>query len=309
VKPIRLRDFIEDRGGCLYAVSAYDNSERAGAVLRYIPDPAGDRVDPRGRRYRKLDFGPAYEWIREHRPGYLDRLHRVPLGDIVRVYKPEEEIGAIAEREPRVRRLLSILDLPEGSVGCTGSLLCGLGTSTSDIDMVVYGDAFQTARQRLKRAIGEGLIDPLSPEMWRRVYEKRVPEIDFQTFVLHESRKWNRGEIGGTYFDLLYTRPYDRLDAVPVEEGEPLGHTTIEAVVTDDTLAFDNPAVYEIDHPKVRRILSFTHTYSGQVREGETVEARGMLERHSDGLWLVVGTTREARGEYVISRTLLEEAG
>lgn len=309
MKPIRLRDFIEDRDGCLYAVAAYDNDERVGGVLRYVPDPGGERIDPDGRHFRKLDFEPAFEWIRTHKPAYLDTLHRVPHTDIARVYKPEEEVGTVANRHPLVRRLLSTFSLPEGSVGCTGSLLCGLETASSDIDLVVYGDAFHTARRRLEEGVAAGLVDPLSPGMWHRVYEKRIPEIDFETFVLHESRKWNRGEIGGTYFDLLYTRPYGRLNALPVGSGEPEGRATVEAVVTDADLAFDNPAVFELDHPDIRRILSFSHTYSGQARTGETVEARGVLERHPDGLWLVVGTTREARGEYIVSKTLLDAAG
>ena len=52
----------------------------------------------------------------------------------------------------------------------------------------------------------------MSPEMWRKVYEKRKPEIPYDAFVLHEQRKWNRGQIEGTYFDILYTRSYDNLD-------------------------------------------------------------------------------------------------
>ena len=30
----------------------------------------------------------------------------------------------------------------------------------------------------------------------------------YDEFVLHEQRKWNRGQIEGTYFDILYTRSY-----------------------------------------------------------------------------------------------------
>ncbi|HQP71202.1 MAG TPA: DNA polymerase subunit beta, partial [Methanoculleus sp.] len=37
--------------------------------------------------------------------------------------------------------------------------------------------------------------------------------------------------------------------------------------------------------------------------------ARGVVEEHNDERWLIVGTTREARGEYIISKTLLENAG
>jgi predicted nucleotidyltransferase len=54
-------------------------------------------------------------------------------------------------------------------------------------------------------------------------------------------------------------------------------------------------------------VLSFTHTYSGQALAGETIEACGVAEQHGRERWLVVGTTRAARGEYILSKTLLEE--
>jgi len=145
--------------------------------------------------------------------------------------------------------------------------------------------------------------------MWRKVYEKRAPEIPFDAFVLHEQRKWNRGEFEGTYFDLLYTRSYADLDALPTGAGKVIGRATIEATVTDASLSFDSPAVYAVDQDEISRVLSFTHTYAGQALAGEVIEARGVVEEHDDELWLIVGTTREARGEYIISKTLLENAG
>ena len=53
-------------------------------------------------------------------------------------------------------------------------------------------------------------------------------------------------------------------------------------------------------------VLSFTHTYCGQCFTGETLEAKGIVEEHGDQKWLIVGTTREAHGEYIVSRTLLD---
>jgi predicted nucleotidyltransferase len=309
MKPIRLRDFIEDTDGWLYAVSTYDNAERVGCVLRYVPDEAGERVSPFGKRYRKFDFEEAYAYIDTHKPQYADVVQRIPLSDIAKVLKPEEEIGSIAERDPRVARLVEIFKVPSGSVGCTGSLLCGLENDASDIDMVVYGGAWFAAQAHLKRAVEEGRVQALSDAMWEKVYTKRIPEISYDTFVLHEKRKWNRGEIEGTYFDLLYTRAYDDLSALPASRGEVLGRTTIEATVTDAALAFDSPAVYRVAHHRVSRVLSFTHTYSGQALPGEVIEAAGVLERHGNEHWLVVGTTREAKGEYIISKTLMEQAG
>ncbi|WP_292518718.1 DNA polymerase subunit beta [Methanoculleus sp.] len=306
---IRLRDFIEDREGCLYAVSNYDNADRIGCILRYVPDADGGRTSLSGRRYRKYDFSEAFAWVREHRPEYLDSVHRVPRSDVVRVYKPEEEIGKVAVRNERVRRLLSRFDLPAGSFGCTGSLLCGLENAASDIDLVVYGDAWFAAQRQFRRLVETGVIPGMSTAMWRKVYDKRVPEISFDAFVLHEQRKWNRGEFEGTYFDLLYTRAYGNLDAVPAGKGGVLGRATIEATVTDASLSFDSPAVYAVDHDEISRVLSFTHTYSGQALAGEVIEARGVVEEHGDERWLIVGTTREAKGEYIISKTLLENAG
>ncbi len=304
---IRLRDFIEDREGCLYAVSNYDNSDRVGCILRYVPGTEGERVSrTTGRRYRKYDFSEAFAWIREHKPEYLDSVHRVPHSDVVRVYKPEEEIGKVAARNDRVRRLLSHFSLPAGSFGCTGSLLCGLENAASDIDLVVYGDAWFAAQRQLKRLVETGVIPEMSTAMWRKVYDKRVPEISFDAFVLHEQRKWNRGEFEGTYFDLLYTRVYDNLNALPAGKGTVLGRATIEATVTDASLSFDSPAVYAVDHDEISRVLSFTHTYSGQALAGEVIEAKGVVEEHGDERWLIVGTTREAKGEYIISKTLLE---
>lgn len=305
--PIRLRDFIEDDGGLIFAVSAYDNTERAGCVLRYVPDPAGERVDPEGRRYTKLDFEPAYAYIKEHRPEYLDHLHRVPADRIARVYKPEERMDWIASRDVRVRRLLSLFDLPAGKVGCTGSRLIGVENAASDIDLVVYGGAWFSAQAQLARLVQTGTLPAMSEEMWRKVYEKRVPEISFDSFVLHEGRKWNRGEFGDTYFDLLYTRDYDALASAPAGRGREVGRGRIEALVTDASQSFDSPAVYEVEHETVSRVVSFTHTYSGQALAGETIEAVGVLEEHGDTQWLIVGTTREARGEYIVSKTLLEQ--
>jgi len=302
-----LRDFIEDNEGWLYAVAAYDNDERVGCVLRYIPAEAGERVNRSGHRFTKLDFEQAYTLIAEEKPEYLDMLHRVPVSDVRRVLKPEEEFPRIVADDERVRELQTLLDLPFGAAGCTGSLLLGLDTDSSDIDLVVYGKKWFEVQERLSRRMREGRIRGLSEEMWRRVYEKRKPEINFESFIVHEQRKWNRGEIGGTYFDLLYTRPYETLCDAPSERGKVLGKMTIVARVIDASLSFDSPAIYRVEHEKVNIILSFTHTYSGQARIGEVIEACGVCESHGDEIWLIVGTTREARGEYIESLSLLEK--
>jgi hypothetical protein len=304
---LRLRDFIEDEDGWLYAVSTYDNADSAGCVLRYVPDENGERCNPSGRRYKKYDFEDAYAHVAQFKPHYAGLLNRVPLCDVKRILKPDIEIARIAYDHPQVQKLLDIFRLPPGSVGCTGSLLCDLSNEDSDIDLVVYGRDWFIAQERVKMGIRVGTIEPLTQEMWRKVYEKRKPAIPFNQFVLHEERKWNRGQIDGTYFDILYTRSYDEIKTAPSGKGQVTSRMTIEAKVTDASQAFDNPAMYAVEHPIVSRVLSFTHTYSGQGKTGEIIVACGVCERHGNECWLIVGTTREAKGEYIISRTLLEQ--
>lgn len=304
--PVRLRDFIEDRDGWIYAVSTYDNPDTIGCVLRYVPDTNGERVHPSGQRYKKYDFEEAFGHIARHKPQYAGLLHRVPHADVKKIFRPDLELPRIARAHPRVQKLVDLFSLPEGSIGCTGSLLCDLDNESSDIDMVVYGKHWFSAQQQVRRGIASGAVEGLSPDMWRRVYEKRKPGIPYECFVLHEMRKYNRGQIEGTYFDILFTRSYDELKSAPAGKGEIIGKKTIEAKVTGASLAFDNPAVYEVDHPEVSKVLSFTHTYSGQALAGEIIEACGVCERQGDEYWLIVGTSREARGEYIVSKTLME---
>lgn len=305
-KPLRLRDFIEDPEGRLYAVSTYDNQERAGCILRYIPDPCGERVNPAGKRYHKLEFEEAFAYILREKPEYADSVQRIPQEDIRKILKPEEEIGAIIRRNNRVSRLIRIFDLPERSYGCTGSLLVGLENERSDIDLVVYGNMFFTARELLRFAIRKGRIDPISDDMWDFIYKKRNPELSRDEFLIHEKRKWNRGQIDNIYFDILFTRSYKALHPIPLTKGTSCGVATIRATVTDASLAFDSPAVYLVDHEEISKVLSFSHTYSGQALAGELIEARGVCEQHNGEKWLIVGTTRDATGEYIRSISLLE---
>ena len=304
---LRLRDFIEDEDGWLYAVSTYDNDDRIGCVLRYIPDDQGERINRSGHRYTKYDFDDAYDLIARKKPAYAGLLHRIPHKDVKRILKPDLEIDQIMATNPRVRQLVSLFNQPPGTVGCTGSLLCGLANESSDIDMVVYGKHWFAAQALVRQGIRDGRIEGLSEEMWHKVYDKRKPDITFDTFVLHEHRKWNRGQIDGTYFDILFTRSYDEIQSLPSGRGDVQGMMTIEAKVSNASLAFDNPAIYKIEHEKISRVLSFTHTYSGQALTGETIEARGVCELHGDELWLIVGTTREAHGEYIVSQTLMNQ--
>jgi len=279
-------------------------------MLRYVPDPEGERT-AKGVRYRKVDFEQAYEFLRKERPDYVQDVHVVPEEDVLRLYKPEKELPKVAEQDLRVGKIVSVLmenGIPQESMGITGSMLVGLEGPTSDIDFLVYGSDWWRARDVIERAKEKDeRIQDLDDATWDKIYEKRVPEINRYEFVLHERRKGNRGLVDGTYFDLLFTRDWDQIRP-PFPPGKKAGRRKIEAEILDAEFAFDNPAVFEIDHHEISEILCYTHTYAGQALPGERIEACGVVEETRDGKRLVVGTTREAKGEWIRSLTLLEKA-
>jgi hypothetical protein len=304
----RIRDFFETNEGWIFAVSDYNHSHGLRSLLRYIPDPSGERA-ARGIRYRKMDFDQAFEFLRQNRPDYVQDLHVVPEYDVLRLYDPSQGLRAVAEKDPKTEKIARILNqagVPWEEMGITGSRLIGLQAPASDIDFVVYGPMWWKARDIVDRAKKEGSIQDLDEETWKKIYAKRKPEISLEEFMLHEKRKGNRGMIDGTYFDLLFTRDWNQIH--PLDEGRPVGQGLVEAQVTDCEFAFDSPAIFRLDHPEVKEILCFTHTYAGQALPGERIEAKGVLEETANGLRLVVGTTREARGEWIRSLSLLEKA-
>lgn len=310
MKRARIRDFFVTVDGWIFAVVDYHHPEGIRSILRYVPDPKGERASG-GVRYRKLDFEAAFEFLRRARPDYVRDVHVVPEEDVLRTFRPEEELARAAERDDRIAEIVAVLDkggVPREKMGITGSILVGLEGPGSDIDFLVYGRDWWRARAAISEAkrLG-GRIKELDEATWERIYQKRVPETGLAEFVLHERRKGNRGLVDGTYFDLLFTRHWDQI-APPFPPGKKAGRRRIEGTVLGAEFAFDNPAVFEIDHPEIPEILCYTHTYAGQALPGERIEACGVVEETDAGRRLVVGTTREARGEWIRSLTLLERA-
>lgn len=301
----RLRDFIVTKDDWIFAVADYCHEGSIRSILRYVPDPHGTRgVD---KKYRKMDFDDAFVFMKKARPEWVSDVHIVPWDSVKEILAPDKRLPSIVKKNEKVKAIVKTLgkQVPLENMGVTGSLLAGLEIESSDIDFIVYGNAWFTARDIIKREKEKkDPITEINDQMWIDIYKKRRPDISFDEFLIHEVRKGNRGMVGGTYFDLLYVR--DWKDIAPCLRGTDIVNKTIEATVTNADFAFDSPAIYKIDHPEIRYVLSYTHTYAGQALPGERIEARGMVESIGNMKRLVVGTTREPKGEWIRSLTLLE---
>ncbi|AKB84688.1 nucleotidyltransferase domain-containing protein [Methanococcoides methylutens] len=303
----RIRDFIITKDNWIFAVADYFHPDGVRCVLRYVPDESGDR-QLNGLKYRKYDFDVAFDFMRENRPEWVQDVHIVPEDQVKVVLHPSDPIPELVNQDERVKAVVDVLldaDIPIEKMGVTGSFLPGLQNEQSDVDFVVYGNEWFKARDAIAAAKKEdGFIEDIDEQMWHRIYNKRIPEISYEEFILHEKRKGNRGMVGGTYFDLLFVRDWSQIEG-PLPRGVDVGTMKIEAKVTDAELAFDNPSVYKVDHDEIDHVLSYTHTYAGQALEGEVIEAQGVVEQVGDIKRLVVGTSREPKGEWIRSLTLL----
>ncbi|MEZ6106351.1 MAG: hypothetical protein R3B96_09630 [Pirellulaceae bacterium] len=66
-------------------------------------------------------------------------------------------------------------------------------------------------------------------------------------------------------------------------------------MITHDQAAFETPSRWRCDHEEVAELLTWLPR-TGQVRQGERFEARGIVERLEDGSRrLVVGGDRERK--------------
>ncbi|MFQ5888347.1 MAG: DNA polymerase subunit beta, partial [Candidatus Hydrothermarchaeales archaeon] len=212
--------------------------------------------------------------------------------------------------ENKVKKISELLDfLPNDKKGVSGSLLVGLhDPENSDIDFVIYGmENYENARAFLKESFqGNSGVRPLNKSQWNDAYNKRFPiqkTLSFDDFLWHEKRKYHKGVMDGRIFDILLVRDYNEI-------GGDFGRTfkrgskiKVRCQVRDSLLAFDSPAVYKVqcnEDKRITEVVSFTHTYAGQAFEGEEIEVLGYLEMSlSSGYRVVVGTTREAVGEYI----------
>ena len=158
-------------------------------------------------------------------------------------------------------------------------------------------------------------LNRINDDFWDLVYDKRIKDdsLTKEEFAWYEERKSNRGLIRETLFDILATRNYDEIEGTWGDTVyEPEGFAKVNCTIKSALGAFDNPAVYTIEDVEIlegpdieiSELASLTHTYAGEVVDGEEVVARGKIEKvlkngEFEKYRILVGTTRESLNEYI----------
>ncbi|TEU14225.1 MAG: hypothetical protein E3J21_16560 [Anaerolineales bacterium] len=313
--------YVKSIEGLLFAVKGLIHPpEVVVAYLRYAPDPDGER-ERDDIRYRRLYyFEEQEELLRERYPLYLffdpvfgEQLQGIPKERIRLVYDPCLKLTDLRQREgldELEAKAVEFADLLVGrakvlerSMGVSGSILVGLHTPRSDVDIVVYGSEHCRAVHRVLRELLEeqgSEVRRLDEEEMRELYASRSQDtpMGFGDFARLEGRKVNQGRFRECEYFIRFVK-------APAEVGESygdrryisLGQAEIEATVADASEAIFTPCTYKIEDvqwvggqhgaPLPEEIVSFRGRFCEQAREGERVIAQGKLER-------VVAREREA---------------
>lgn len=300
------KDFIETAEGLVFAVvmSGIEHNKIL-CFLRYIKE---------GARWLKVDTNQANKLLKQHYPKYIyysavldAHLHAVDINCIIKHHQPRgrlqtllqtESLDAIETDLVYLANLLKAKHVDLKQLGVTGSILIGAQQNSSDIDLVFYErSAFQQSRNILRQLIAEDKLQHLDEQAWQDSYDRRSCDLEYSVYVWHERRKYNKALVNGRKFDLNFIT-----DSLALEDQiyQKCGALTLQATVIDDTYAFDYPAEFKLDHAQIACVVCFTATYTGQAIKGELIEISGQVEQSSTGLKrIVVGSTREAQGEYI----------
>jgi predicted nucleotidyltransferase len=300
------KSFIETAEGLIFAVVAegFEN-EKVRCFLRYVCDE--------NKQWRKVKTDEANALLAKKHSDYLFHsaefdadLHAVSVEKITKNHQPKQRLKQLLDNISHdeienecvnLCRLFENAGIDLNQFGVTGSLLIEQQKPSSDIDLVCYDLAvFHKCRNAVQNLIQQKLLGNLNEKDWRESYERRDCDLTFEEYVWHEVRKFNKGLIYGRKFDLSLVEinktdktVYKKLDAIKIKTN-----------VIDDSRAFCYPAEFKIAHSKIQNVVCFTATYVGQAQNDETVEISGQLEQDEFGNQrIVVGSNREARGEYI----------
>ena len=306
--------YLETRERLFFAVKGLEHPpDRVIAVLRYAPDPKkGDRKKAAVLYRRYYHFSEQEQFLRAFYPEYLAylpnfqaTLQSVPRSLIRRIYDPRRRLEEMT-RKPALEVieqdaadftgiLQSRAEVPRSAIGITGSLLIGLHTENSDLDIVVFGtENCEKVHRALRNLLGTQPVQELrrlDTQDLEQVYAERVLDthMDFRDFTRTEKDKVNQGRFRGRTYFIRFVKDAHEVSRV---YGDlcyfPLGRAKISASIADDREAIFTPCRYRLTGvrslggppiPDLNEIVSFRGRFCEQARTGDPVIATGTLER------------------------------
>ena len=308
-------DLIETTNDIFFDVKGLVHpADRVVAFIRYFPDENGKRRKA-GESYAKVYSLPKrYELLRERYPQYLvydsvfdEILCEVDVRDVRRRYQPAEKLGQLRVSksldglEKKSLQLAEMLkektNIGLDALGVSGSVLAGLHTLESDIDMVVYGSEncrkVHSALETLLTRENSRLKRYTKVEL-KKLFDFRSKDtaMTFEDFVRTESNKVMEGKFLETDYFVRFVKNWNEVDEKYGDvQYKNVERARIEATVIDDSEAIFTPCTYRIANTRflegsrlepVKEVVSFRGRFCEQAEVGERIVAQGKMEQVTD---------------------------
>ncbi len=290
--------------------------DRIISFIRFYPDSEGDRIR-KGIHYRKIyDISERYSFLKQHFPQYLFyskqldmELQGVKRKDIEHIFTPQayfkdlKEKKSLNESEIIAVNLCNLFiekgDLPEGSLGITGSHMVGLNKVNSDIDLIIYGT--EVAKNFQKKLLDifqdKNECRKYNFEDYKKHYRFRAAgaDISFNDFMKSEIRKNHQGKYEGIDFFIRYLKSPEEWKGNYYDyKFTNLGRIKLKAEIINSSDSLFTPCSYlinpiriinekdlskDIEIKKIKEINSFRGKFCEHAKEEEIVMVEGKLEK------------------------------
>lgn len=303
-------DFFKTRNDVYFTVIGNTHPpDKIVSYPRYVPHPDGDRKLGSQSYLRLQSLKGCQEFLGQHfsqslvyDPVFDETLCEIPMSQIVDYLYPE---GKLAEMHKAtfldaVRKtardfclvVMKSSGISPEQIGISGSILCGLHTEASDIDIILYGVApCRRVHSRLQKLLDSSASDfrrHKTREM-RRLYELRSRDTTYPSlkgFCSAERRKSCQGFFREREFFVRFIKPNPR-EKYSGRRYENLGKVGLTASVIEDEESIFTPCKYGVAKCEsrsrlghfVKEVTSFRGRFCEQAVTADRIQVQGKLEK------------------------------
>ncbi|MDR2700179.1 MAG: nucleotidyltransferase domain-containing protein [Nitrososphaerota archaeon] len=304
-------DFIQHKSHVIFDVKGVVHPEgKIVAFPRYIPDPKGSRYSKNLRYSKVYSLGDRFKFLQEHLPHLLlfdevfgETLCEVPTDEIIQHFQPQTKLDSLQdskfENVLEEKTLQFALDIQAAAgislsaIGVSGSILAGLTTETSDIDLLIYGEensrkAYTALQHLLKKGHPHCKAYTMAELVALYDFRSKDTHMSFNDFQKVENRKAFQGMYNGTDYFVRFVKDWPELHE---HYGDVYynnaGYAKITAKINNKTEALFTPCSYQLQNVKtiegpnlapIKEVSSFRGRFCEQAENNETITAQGKIE-------------------------------